>query len=53
MGLQVAQERREVGQPSGDQVDDLSLALDLAVDGEEPRAQQFAALALADGRARR
>ena len=48
--LQRAEQRREIDEPSGEHVHDLAFALDLAVDGEKPRAQQLAALAVAKSR---
>ncbi len=42
------EQRRHVDEPSGEHVHDGAFALDLAVDAEEPRTQQLAALAVAE-----
>lgn len=42
---QRAEHRREIDEPAGEHVHDAAFALDAAVDGEQPRAEQFAALA--------
>ena len=46
--LQGAQQRREVGEPSGEHMDNLAHALDLAENRKELRAEQLAPLAVAD-----
>ena len=47
-GLEIAQQRRKVREPPGEQVDDLPVAFHLAEDGEKLRAEELAALAVAD-----
>ena len=52
-GLQGAQQRGKIGEPSGEHVDDRAHALDRAEDGEQLRAEKLAALAIAQVRTMR
>ena len=47
-GRQLAQQRRQVREPAGEHVDDLPLALDLAVHGQQLCAEQLAPLPVAE-----